>query len=109
MMIQSSAPATEPRQRQRIDLEVTFIVDGQTGSGRAIDLSTGGIGITGSSRMLTVGTELDLTLRLPNSTTQESLNLRGMVCYHSDSRFGVRFLNLTFKDEKIILGILANG
>jgi hypothetical protein len=58
-MIQSSAPAAEPRQRQRINLEVTFIADVQTGSGRAVDLSTGGIGIAGASWMLTVGTELD--------------------------------------------------
>lgn len=107
-MMQASSPATEPRQRQRIDLEVTFSADGQTGSGRAVDLSTGGIGIAGSSKMLTVGTELDLSLRLLNSSTQESLNLRGMVCYHAASRFGVRFVNLTFREEKRILDILAN-
>ena len=108
VIVQRPAPAGEPRQRKRIDLEVRLNVAEQTVSGQAVDLSTGGIGICGSSIPLPTGTELELLLPLPASGTQEPLKLRGIVCYRSDSRCGVRFVNLTPADEKRILEIIAS-
>lgn len=106
-ILQTSAPSAQPRERQRVNMEVTFNAAGETTSGQAIDLSTGGIGIRGSANQLTAGTELEMMLRLPQAGTEEWLKVRGVVCYQADSRFGVRFVNLTFADEKRILELIA--
>ena len=105
-MVQT-APTTTERRRRAVNLEVTFVVAGQAISGKAIDLSASGIGICASSNVLGAGTELEVILRAPDSDTDHHpLKLRGIVCHHSGSRFGVRFTNLTPGDETRIRSIL---
>ncbi len=108
-ILQTSSPSDEPRKRQRISLSVTFGVAEQTGSGLAVDLSTGGIGISSASAFFATGTKLQVNLQLPNSSPKEWLALRGVVCYGIGSRFGVRFVDLTPADETRILELLAKG